>query len=72
MTASLLSGSRLIWLVNKASWSVVTAQVSLPSLIILPWPFLQFFRVKERGVDELTKGTCHGDYLDIDDCPITS
>lgn len=28
MTASLLSGSRLIWLVNKASWSVVTAQVS--------------------------------------------
>ncbi|WVQ81737.1 hypothetical protein IAT38_003862 [Cryptococcus sp. DSM 104549] len=26
MSASLLSGCRLIWLVNKASWSVVTAQ----------------------------------------------
>lgn len=32
MAASLLSGSRLIWLVNKASWSVVTAQVS-PSFV---------------------------------------
>ena len=29
MTASVFSGARLIWLVNKASWSVVTAQVSL-------------------------------------------
>lgn len=29
MSASVLSGARLIWLVNKASWSVVTAQVSL-------------------------------------------
>jgi hypothetical protein len=29
MTASLLSGARLIWLVNKSSWVVVTAQVSL-------------------------------------------
>jgi hypothetical protein len=48
MTASLLSGSRLIWLVNKASWSVVTAQVSLSSLIILPSPLCQFFGVCEE------------------------
>lgn len=27
MTASLLSGARLIWLVNRASWVLVTAQV---------------------------------------------
>lgn len=27
MSASILSGCRLVWLVNKASWSVVTAQV---------------------------------------------
>ncbi|WVR06862.1 hypothetical protein IAU60_003898 [Kwoniella sp. DSM 27419] len=26
MSASVLSGSRLLWLVNKASWSIVTAQ----------------------------------------------
>jgi hypothetical protein len=28
MSASILSGSRLIWLFNKSSWSVVTSQVS--------------------------------------------
>lgn len=27
MSASILAGCRLVWLVNKASWSVVTAQV---------------------------------------------
>ena len=31
MASCMFSGARLIWLVNKASWSVVTAQVSCPS-----------------------------------------
>ncbi|ODN80606.1 hypothetical protein L202_02796 [Cryptococcus amylolentus CBS 6039] len=36
MAASILSGCRLIWLVNKASWSVVTAQApSMGTLWIL-------------------------------------
>lgn len=72
MTASLLSGSRLIWLVNKASWSVVTAQVSLSSVVILPSPLCQFFCACEMGVDGLTEGTCYGNNLDFDDRSITS
>jgi hypothetical protein len=68
MTASLLSGSRLIWLVNKASWSVVTAQVSLlPSFS----PFSTLLSLR-RGADGLMEGTCYGNNLDIDDCSITS
>jgi hypothetical protein len=33
MSTSILSGARLIWLVNKAGWSVTTTQVRL---LVLP------------------------------------
>ncbi|KAI9639332.1 uncharacterized protein MKK02DRAFT_39631 [Dioszegia hungarica] len=36
MTASLFTGCRLIWLLNKASWGVVTAQASLPPFTKAP------------------------------------
>lgn len=40
MTTSILAGSRLVWLMNKANWRVVTEQVRLLDLSFLRWPLL--------------------------------
>jgi hypothetical protein len=81
MTASFFSGARLIWLVNKASWSVVTAQVSpfcsSSFSFLLFFFFLSISRLSSTQLYGdydfvLMKGTCNGYDLDFNDCSITT
>lgn len=60
MAASLGAGARLIWLMNKASWGLVTAQVRLSPHLASTLDDLECFRLR-CGSQVLTEGGAESD-----------